>query len=198
MSATTCSSWESKAHEKRTNILSTLPQEPLHFHLSHLTTDTSSIQDIKTISSHHQKRNNIPIRQRPPLTYRQRPIHQRASPSIYPPRDKSPAPEPLHGISICFSINQSRKTRSVFFNSSEEKTEGPLHGLPISVKDQCRAIGTETNCGFVDLGKRDTEDSLLAEILQNAGAVVFVKTSLSVRCMWGETVNKSVLVSICK
>jgi amidase len=68
-----------------------------------------------------------------------------------------------------------------------------LHGLPISVKDQVRVVGTETTCGFVgNLGKRDEENSLLVDILQEQGAVVFVKTSLSMGCMWGETINKLV------
>lgn len=61
------------------------------------------------------------------------------------------------------------------------------------MKDQVRLIGTETTCGFVaNLGNRDEKDSLVVRILQDAGAVVFVKTSLSIGCMWGETVNKSV------
>lgn len=57
---------------------------------------------------------------------------------------------------------------------------GALHGIPISVKDQLRVRGTETTCGFVaNLGKRDEEDCLLVDILKKEGAVVFVKTSLS-------------------
>jgi len=83
------------------------------------------------------------------------------------------------------------KNLDEFFKTCGGKTIGPLHGLPFSVKDQCRVIGTDTTCGFVaNLGKKDTKDSLLVEILQNAGAVVFVKTNLSMGCMWGETVNK--------
>ncbi|OJD18947.1 hypothetical protein AJ78_01059 [Emergomyces pasteurianus Ep9510] len=70
------------------------------------------------------------------------------------------------------------------------KIQGPLHGLPISVKDQCRMIGTETTCGFVSqVGVRDTEDCTLVKVLKDAGAVIFVKTNLSIGCLWGETVN---------
>ncbi|PGH07133.1 hypothetical protein GX51_01920 [Blastomyces parvus] len=70
------------------------------------------------------------------------------------------------------------------------KTKGPLHGLPISVKDQCRIIGTETTCGFVSqVGVIDSENSTLVDILADAGAVIFVKTSLSIGCLWGETIN---------
>ncbi len=68
---------------------------------------------------------------------------------------------------------------------------GPLHGVPLSVKDQCRIKGTETTCGFVaNLGVFDEEDCLLVRILRDAGAVPFCKTTLSVGCMWGESVNK--------
>jgi len=71
------------------------------------------------------------------------------------------------------------------------KLVGPLHGLPISVKDQCRIIGTETTCGFVaNIGVVDTENSVLVDILMRAGAVIFVKTNLSIGCFWGETINK--------
>ena len=58
------------------------------------------------------------------------------------------------------------------------------------MKDQCRLLGTETTCGFIHpLGHEDTHDAVIVSILKNAGAVVFAKTSLSMGCMWGETVN---------
>ncbi|OJD21771.1 hypothetical protein ACJ73_06890 [Blastomyces percursus] len=76
------------------------------------------------------------------------------------------------------------------FLQENGETKGPLHGLPISVKDQCRIIGTETTCGFVSqVGMIDSENSTLIDILADAGAVVFVKTSLSIGCLWGETIN---------
>jgi amidase len=68
---------------------------------------------------------------------------------------------------------------------------GQLHGLPVSVKDQCRIYGTETTCGFVaGVGVIDKEDSTLVQIMKKAGAVIFVKTNLSFGCLWGETINK--------
>lgn len=70
------------------------------------------------------------------------------------------------------------------------KTIGPLHGLPISVKDQCRLKGTETTCGFVyPIGRSDIDDAVIVKILQDAGAIVFAKTNLSMGCMWGESMN---------
>jgi amidase len=195
MSAITSPSWESRAHEKRTNILSPLPKEYLHSHLSHSTTDTTSVQDIPnhflspleqeiTCLSVHALLSSIASGLYTSVQVFQAFTHRAAI---------------AHKLLNCCmefpyaSALAKAENLDHFFTSSGGKTVGPLHGLPISVKDQCRVIGTETTCGFVaNLGKRDEKDSLLVEILQNAGAVVFVKTSLSMGCMWGETVNKSV------
>ena len=60
-------------------------------------------------------------------------------------------------------------------------TVGPLHGLPVSVKDQFRVEGAETSIGFVGLlGKDETKESEseAIKILKEAGAVVFVKTNV--------------------
>jgi amidase len=64
------------------------------------------------------------------------------------------------------------------------KTVGSLHGLPISVKDQCRLEGTETTCGFIyPLGHPDEDDAIIVQVVKKASAVVFAKTSLSIGCM---------------
>jgi amidase len=84
---------------------------------------------------------------------------------------------------------------------------GPLHGLPISLKDQLRVKvfgvlaqhkvteltihqGLETSMGYVSwLGKYDEEDSVLTALLRKAGAVFYVKTSVPQTLMVCETVN---------
>ncbi|CAK7206649.1 Acetamidase [Sporothrix eucalyptigena] len=77
--------------------------------------------------------------------------------------------------------------------ANTKRLVGPLHGVPLSVKDQCRIAGTETTCGYVaNLGVWDEEDCLLVDILKKAGAVPFCKTTLSVGCMWGESINNIV------
>lgn len=79
--------------------------------------------------------------------------------------------------------------------SSTGQLVGPLHGVPVSLKDQCRMRGTETTCGYVArLGVLDDADCLLVSILQDAGAVPFCKTTLSVGCLWGESINKYVFL----
>ncbi|CAH0027283.1 unnamed protein product [Clonostachys rhizophaga] len=67
---------------------------------------------------------------------------------------------------------------------------GPLHGLPISLKDQCRVIGRVTHMGYTAwVGKTDNEMSVLTQLLWNAGAVFYVKTSVPQSLMVCETVN---------
>ncbi|CAH0053663.1 unnamed protein product, partial [Clonostachys solani] len=71
-----------------------------------------------------------------------------------------------------------------------KKPIGPLHGLPISLKDQFRIKGLETTMGYVGwIGKYDTEDSVLVTLLHKAGAVFYVKTSVPQTLMTGETFN---------
>ena len=58
------------------------------------------------------------------------------------------------------------------------KTVGPLHGLPISVKEHVLLKGTPSTVGFIawadDIAE---EDSLVVKILRAAGAVFHVKTT---------------------
>jgi len=70
------------------------------------------------------------------------------------------------------------------------KTVGPLHGLPISLKDQFRIKGLETSMGYVSwIGKYEKENSVLVTLLLNAGAVFYVKTSVPQSLMVCETLN---------
>ncbi|KAF5359209.1 hypothetical protein D9756_002880 [Leucocoprinus leucothites] len=67
---------------------------------------------------------------------------------------------------------------------------GPLHGLPISLKDQVGIKGLDATMGFVsNIGSPSTKNSVLADILENLGAVLYVKTNVPQGCMWGETYN---------
>ncbi|KAL4947815.1 Acetamidase [Aspergillus filifer] len=72
------------------------------------------------------------------------------------------------------------------------KPIGPLHGLPISLKDQLRVKGVETSMGYISwLGQTDTEqtESTLTTLLRNAGAIFYVKTSVPQTLMVCETIN---------
>jgi amidase len=59
------------------------------------------------------------------------------------------------------------------------RTIGPLHGIPITLKDQFNVKGVDTTLGYVGRSfKPAVEDAILVRILKGLGAVVFAKTNL--------------------
>ncbi|KAK9238690.1 amidase signature domain-containing protein [Lipomyces kononenkoae] len=86
------------------------------------------------------------------------------------------------------ALAQAKELDAYF--EQHKKPVGPLHGLPISLKDQFRIKGLETSMGYVSwLNKYDTEDSIMVTLLRKAGAVFYVKTSVPQTLMVCETVN---------
>ncbi|CUM67387.1 uncharacterized protein PRCAT00005081001 [Priceomyces carsonii] len=72
------------------------------------------------------------------------------------------------------------------------KPIGPLHGIPISLKDQVNLEGIDTAIGYVSLVNKPVkkEDvSNIATILEDLGAVFYVKTTTPTAMMSGETVS---------
>ncbi|KAJ3552694.1 hypothetical protein NPX13_g11054 [Xylaria arbuscula] len=68
------------------------------------------------------------------------------------------------------------------------KPVGPLHGLPISVKEHIGMKGLDLNAGFVSwVGRVAEEDALILQILWNAGAVFYVRTTQPQTLMHLET-----------
>ncbi|KAM0339375.1 hypothetical protein ACHAPU_010940 [Fusarium lateritium] len=69
---------------------------------------------------------------------------------------------------------------------------GPLHGLPISLKDNFNLKGLDSTVGFTShVGDPAMSDSALATLLQNAGAVFYVKTNVPTAMMIAESVNNT-------
>ena len=60
------------------------------------------------------------------------------------------------------------------------QTVGPLHGLPISLKDSFNVKGVQSLIGYVSFLKYPpaTEDSTLVQILRSLGAVIYCKTNI--------------------
>lgn len=70
------------------------------------------------------------------------------------------------------------------------KPTGALFGVPISLKDQFEIKGTECNMGIASwIGQISKENSVLVDILQNAGAVLHCRTNISQALMFGESDN---------
>lgn len=70
------------------------------------------------------------------------------------------------------------------------KPKGPLHGLPVSIKDNFNIIGLDSTVGFASLVNHPaTYNATLIDILVAAGAVLYVKTNVPTAMMIAETVN---------
>lgn len=72
---------------------------------------------------------------------------------------------------------QRPKELDVYF-LEHGKPIGPLHGVPISVKEHIAMKGLDQNAGFVSwVGRVAEEDALLLQILWDAGAVFYARTT---------------------
>lgn len=77
------------------------------------------------------------------------------------------------------------------------KTKGPLHGLPISLKDTIDVAGVDSTVGIIKkCFKPASQDAVIVEILKKAGAIPFVKSNvpqmISFECsnpLFGRTLN---------
>lgn len=70
--------------------------------------------------------------------------------------------------------------------------KGPLHGLPISLKDNLNVKGQATTIGIVNFcfnPAKFESDSVLVGLLRDMGAVFYVKTNVPVAMMMPETDN---------
>ncbi|KAI1617410.1 amidase [Exophiala viscosa] len=85
------------------------------------------------------------------------------------------------------------------YYAQHKKTIGPLHGVPVSLKDQFHVKDVETTMGYVgwigtfegikDDPRKGTYESEMVKELRSLGAVLYCKTSVPHTLMSGETVN---------
>ncbi|KAM9905915.1 hypothetical protein OXX69_007003 [Metschnikowia pulcherrima] len=102
-----------------------------------------------------------------------------------------------HQLTNCLSevffdaaINQAEELD--LFQKESGKTLGPLHGLPIAMKDNFNIKGEATTVGIVNWcfrPEKATSDSSLVQMLREMGAVFYVKTNVPVAMMMPETNN---------
>lgn len=103
----------------------------------------------------------------------------------------------LHEIFFDAAIQDAKKLDAYY--EEHKRTKGPLHGVPISLKDQFHVKGVETSMGYVGwigtfegqkgTGKEKVYESEMVTMLRNAGAVLYCKTSVPHTLMSGETMN---------
>lgn len=71
---------------------------------------------------------------------------------------------------------------------TQKKLIGPLHGIPISVKDQFHVKGVDTTLGYVGRSFKPSSDAaVMVTILENLGAIIIAKTAIPQSIMYGET-----------
>jgi Asp-tRNA(Asn)/Glu-tRNA(Gln) amidotransferase A subunit family amidase len=67
---------------------------------------------------------------------------------------------------------------------------GPLHGVPVLLKDNCETANMPTTAGSLSLeGFHTEQDAFLVKCLRDAGALILAKTNLHEFAIWGETVS---------
>ncbi|KAL4802986.1 amidase signature domain-containing protein [Aspergillus unguis] len=67
---------------------------------------------------------------------------------------------------------------------------GPLHGLPVSVKDRFDVQGFDTTVGWVGLANKPAAKSdAVVELLESMGAVLYVKTNVPQALMMSDSYN---------
>lgn len=103
----------------------------------------------------------------------------------------------LHEAFFSAALADAEALDSEFARTGRPK--GPLHGLPISLKDQLHVRGVETSLGLVGwigtfegrkgTGKEKNVESEMARLLRDAGAILFCKTAVPQASMAGVTEN---------
>lgn len=75
------------------------------------------------------------------------------------------------------ALAQARELDRVFKETGQLK--GPLHGIPITVKDQFSIKGVDSTLGYVGRSfSPATEDAVIVQMLKEMGAVILLKTNL--------------------
>lgn len=83
------------------------------------------------------------------------------------------------------------------FLAKTGKPIGPLHGLPISLKDSFDIAGQDTTLGWVGLvGKPAAEDGLAVQQLKSLGAILYCKTNIPQSLMMSDSFNNLFLQSL--
>lgn len=70
------------------------------------------------------------------------------------------------------------------------KAIGPLHGLPVSLKDNFNVKGLDTTVGFIAWANEPQQaESEMTKIMRESGAVLFCKTNVPTAMMIAESYN---------
>lgn len=86
------------------------------------------------------------------------------------------------------ALSRAKELDTTF--KSTGKTTGPLHGLPISLKDNFNVKGYPSSVGFCSWATDPMpSESTIVSVLKSLGAVIYVKTNVPTAMMIAESVN---------
>ena len=95
-------------------------------------------------------------------------------------------------LEIAFDVALARAEELDRYFEKHHETIGPLHGLPVSMKDQFHIKGVETTMAYVGwigtfegrkgTGKEKVVESELVRELYSLGAIPIVKVRLEISC----------------
>ena len=82
-------------------------------------------------------------------------------------------------VEILFDQAVRRAKQLDDYLATHGKPLGPLHGIPMTLKDQFNVKGYDTTLGYVGRAfKPASDDADLVKILEDAGVVFLAKTNL--------------------
>ncbi|KAH6864999.1 amidase signature domain-containing protein [Alternaria rosae] len=96
---------------------------------------------------------------------------------------------------ICFAKAEQRAEELDTILRTSGQVVGPLHGIPVSLKDRFHMEGLDSACGYVswlEQPKSAVDEGVLVRRLKEAGAVIFAKTNVPMSMLIGETTNNIV------
>ncbi|KAF2847604.1 amidase [Plenodomus tracheiphilus IPT5] len=86
------------------------------------------------------------------------------------------------------AVHQARELDAYFAENG--RLIGPLHGIPMTLKDQFDVKGYDSTLGYVGRAfKPAAHDCVLVAMLKQMGAIIFAKSNLPQSIMWCETEN---------
>ena len=91
----------------------------------------------------------------------------------------------LHAFAHLRADEALKEAKAADFRKARGETLGPLHGVPIAVKDLCAMAGTPTRAGgFFSTGFKPDDTATVVTRLQNSGAIIIGKAQLT-EGAWG-------------
>ncbi len=91
---------------------------------------------------------------------------------------------------ICMNENALKEAEELDKKLQEGGLTGPLHGIPVMLKDNVDTFDMPTTAGSESLrGFVPDDDAFITKRLKEAGALILAKTNLHEFAIWGETIS---------